>query len=114
MILIGSGSETQFALAAGKQLAAEGVNARVVSMPSWELFDRQPAEYRESVLPAAVRARVAVEAALKLGWERYVGLDGAVVGMAGFGASAPANLLYQKFGITTEAVVVAARKLLDK
>ena len=114
VILIGSGSETQFALAAGKQLAAEGVSVRVVSMPSWELFDRQPAEYRESVLPAAVRARVAVEAALKLGWERYVGLDGAVVGMAGFGASAPANVLYQKFGITAEAVAGAARKLIKQ
>jgi transaldolase len=88
VILIGSGSETQFALAAGKALAAEGVNARVVSMPSWELFDRQPAEYRESVLPGAVRARVAVEAAIKLGWERYVGLDGAVVGMADIQAAA--------------------------
>jgi NAD(P)-dependent dehydrogenase (short-subunit alcohol dehydrogenase family) len=104
VILIGSGSESQFALAAGKQLAAEGVSVRVVSMPSWELFDRQPVEYRESVSSTDVRARVAVEAALKLGWERYGGLDGAVVGMAGFGASAPANVLYQKFGITTEAV----------
>ncbi|MBE2234732.1 MAG: transketolase [Anaerolinea sp.] len=112
VILIGSGSETQFALAAGKQLATGGVSVRVVSMPSWELFDRQPAEYRESVLPTEVRARVAVEAALKLGWERYVGLDGAVVGMDGFGASAPANVLYEKFGITAEAVAAAARKLI--
>jgi len=83
-----------------------------VSLPSWELFDRQPAEYRESVLPSAVRARVAVEAALKLGWEHYVGLDGAVVGMHGFGASAPAGVLYEKFGITAEAVVARARQLL--
>ncbi|MBI3960828.1 MAG: transketolase [Chloroflexi bacterium] len=112
VILLGSGSETQLALEAGKELAAGGVRVRVVSMPSWELFDRQPAEYRESVLPSAVRARVAVEAAIKLGWERYVGLDGAVVGMAGFGASAPASVLYQKFGITTEAVVASAHKLL--
>ncbi|MBI3960135.1 MAG: hypothetical protein HY328_15080 [Chloroflexi bacterium] len=114
VILIGSGSETQFALTAGKTLATEGIRARVVSMPSWELFDRQPDDYRESVLPSAVRARVAVEAAIKLGWERYGGLDGAVVGMAGFGASAPASVLYQKFGITTEAVVASAQKLLAK
>ena len=113
VILIGSGSETQFALEAGKALATGGVNARVVSMPSWELFDRQPAEYRESVLPSAVRARVAVEAAIKLGWEHYVGLDGAVVGMNGFGASAPASVLYQKFGITAEAIVARARQLLQ-
>jgi transketolase len=72
------------------------------SMPSWELFDRQPADYRESVLPSGVRARVAVEAGAKLGWEHYVGLEGAVVGMDGFGASAPAATLYEKFGITAE------------
>ncbi len=114
VILIGSGSETQFALEAGKALAGAGVGVRVVSMPSWELFDRQPDAYRESVLPSTVRARVAVEAALELGWERYVGLDGAVIGMAGFGASAPASVLYEKFGITTEAVVAAARKLIEQ
>ncbi len=113
VILIGTGSEVQFALEAGKRLAAAGVHARVVSMPSWELFDRQPTEYRERVLPAAVRVRVAIEAATTLGWEHYIGLDGAVVGMNGFGASAPASVLYQKFGITTEAVVAAARHLLD-
>jgi len=96
-------------------LAAEGVNVHVISMPSWDLFDRQSAEYRESVLPMAVRARVAVEAAIRLGWERYVGLDGAVVGMDGFGASAPASVLYEKFGIASEAVVVvAAQKLTGK
>ena len=113
-ILIGTGSETHVALEAGRQLADEGFSIRVVSMPSWELFDRQPADYRESVLPSAVRARVAVEAGVKLGWERYVGLDGAVVGMEGFGASAPADVLYQKFGITAEDVVVTVRALLGK
>jgi transketolase len=84
----------------------------VVSMPSWELFDLQPAAYREKVLPPVVQARVAVEAAVTLGWEHYVGLDGAVVGMEGFGASAPANVLYEKFGITAERVVETARRLL--
>ncbi|MDQ3362343.1 MAG: transketolase, partial [Actinomycetota bacterium] len=109
VILLGTGSETHLALEAGKQLAAEGVAVRVVSLPSWELFDKQPADYREGVLPLAVRARVAVEAGITLGWEHYVGLDGAVVGMTGFGASAPAEELYEKFGITPERVVEAAR-----
>jgi transketolase len=112
VILIGTGSETHIALAAGQRLAAEGHAVRVVSLPSWELFDRQPAEYRESVLPAAVRARVAVEAGIRLGWEHYVGLDGAVVGMDGFGASAPAEVLYGKFGLTVEKVLAQARALL--
>lgn len=112
VILIGTGSEVFIALDAGRRLAAEDLNVRVVSMPSWELFDRQAADYRESVLPGAVRRRVAVEAGMKLGWERYVGLDGAVVGMDRFGASAPAEVLYEKFGITADAVVAEVRKLL--
>jgi transketolase len=111
-ILIGTGSEVMIALEAGRKLAAAGIKARVVSMPSWELFDRQPADYRNWILPPAVKVRVAVEAGVKLGWEHYVGLDGAVVGMDGFGASAPANVLYEKFGITAEHVVRTAQKLL--
>jgi len=114
VILVGTGSETHLALEAGRQLAAGGVKARVVSLPSWELFDRQPADYRQSVLPPDVRARVAVEAGVRLGWEHYVGLDGAVVGLDGFGASAPASVLYERFGITAEAVAGAARALLDR
>ncbi len=112
VILLGSGSETQLALEAGNALATQGVNARVVSMPSWELFDHQPAAYRESILPSSVRTRVAVEASICLGWEHYVGLDGAVVGMMGFGASAPASELYRYFGITTDAVIASVHKLL--
>lgn len=112
IILIGTGSELQYALEAGKTLGAEGINARVVSFPCWELFDAQDAAYRESVLPKAVRRRVAVEAGLTQGWERYTGLDGAVIGMHTFGASAPAEVLYEKFGITTDAVLAAARNLL--
>ncbi|RME62561.1 MAG: transketolase [Caldilineae bacterium] len=112
VILLGSGSETQLALEAGKVLATQGVNARVVSMPSWELFDHQPAAYRESILPSSVRIRVAVEASICLGWEHYVGLDGAVVGMMGFGASAPSSELYRYFGITTDAVIASVHKLL--
>jgi transketolase len=114
VILIGTGSEVHVALEAGRQLDAEGIRARVVSMPSWELFDQQPADYRESVLPAAVRARVAVEAGQRTGWEHYTGLDGAIVGLDGFGASAPAELLYEEFGITADAVAAEARTLLKR
>ena len=114
VILIGTGSELNIALEAGRKLASAGIKARVVSLPSWELFDRQPLDYREEVLPPEVKVRVAVEAGVKLGWEHYVGLEGAVVGMEGFGASAPANVLYKKFGITAERVVATARNLLVK
>ncbi|MDP6438815.1 MAG: transketolase [Candidatus Brocadiia bacterium] len=114
VILIGTGSETHIALEAGRKLAADGVNASVVSMPSWELFDRQDEDYRESVLPSSVRARVAVEAGTRIGWEHYVGLDGAVIGMDGFGASAPYEVLYEKFGFTSEHVAQVARGLIGR
>jgi transketolase len=114
VILIGTGSEVQVALEAGQELADQDVAVRVVSMPSWELFDRQPAHYRERVLPSNVRARVAVEAGAKMGWEHYVGLDGAVVGMDSFGASAPAEILFEKFGITAEKVVDEAITVLER
>jgi transketolase len=112
VILIGTGSEVAIALDAGQKLAAEGTRVRVVSLPSWELFDRQPADYRNKVLPPEVRNRVAVEAGIRLGWEHYVGLDGAVVGMDRFGASAPADILYEKFGITVGKVVEAVKALI--
>ncbi|MDO9515385.1 MAG: transketolase [Syntrophales bacterium] len=113
VILIGTGSELQLALDAGKSLSEkDGVAVRVVSLPCWELFDGQPEAYREEVLPSSVKARVAVEAGIKLGWEHYVGLEGAVIGMDGFGASAPASVLYEKFGITAQHVVKAAEKLI--
>src|SRR6185312_10633625 len=89
VILMASGTEVGLAVAAHEQLCAAGVASRVVSMPSWELFERQPAAYRDAVLPPGVRARVAVEQASTFGWERYVGLDGVTVGMRSFGASAP-------------------------
>ena len=111
IILIGTGSELHIALEAGEMLAGEGVAVRVVSLSSWEIFDRQPENYRESVLPSSVKGRIAVEAGIKLGWEHYVGIDGAVVGMDGFGASAPASVLYEKFGITAQRVVEAARSV---
>jgi transketolase len=112
VILIGTGTEVQLAVAAYEQLTAEGIAARVVSMPSWELFERRSAEYRESVLPAAVKARVAVEQASTLGWERYVGSTGRVVGMTTFGASAPLKDLQALFGFTPDAVAAAAREQL--
>ena len=104
-ILIGTGSEVSLAIEAQKELAAQGIDVRVVSMPCQELFDAQSAEYKESVLPHDVRARVAVEAAADFGWGKYVGLDGATVTMKGFGASAPAAKLFEKFGFTKENVV---------
>ena len=113
-ILIGTGSEVHIALEAGERLAADGVNARVVSLPSWELFDAEPADYRESVLPAAVRARVSVEAGAKIGWEHYLGLEGIAIGTDHFGASAPYKTIYEHFGITAAAVVEAAKGLLKR
>jgi transketolase len=112
VILMATGSEVQLALAARDELEADGVKTRVVSMPCWELFDRQPLDYREQVLPGDVRARVAIEQASTLGWDRYVGDGGAVVGMHTFGASAPLKQLLTKFGFTPERVADTARELL--
>ena len=109
VILIGSGSEVQLCLGAYEALTAEGRRARVVSMPSWDLFERQTEAYRESVLPKAVRSRVAVEQGSTIGWDRYAGSEGAVIGMHTFGASAPIKDLQTKFGFTPEKVLQAAR-----
>jgi transketolase len=114
VILIGTGSEVHLALAAQEMLATQEVRARVVSMPCWELFDAQPDEYRETVLPSDIRARVAVEAGATLAWSRYVGLDGRIVGLDRFGASAPYQVIYQKLGLTAEAVAEAAWQTLAK
>jgi transketolase len=111
VILMGTGSEVQLALAARDELEAEGIGARVVSMPCWELFDRQPPEYRQEVLPRSVKARVAVEQASTLGWDRYVGDGGAVIGMHTFGASAPLKQLLTNFGFTPEHLSQVAREL---
>ena len=97
------------ALAAREELQAGGIGARVVSMPCWELFDRQPQQYRDEVLPPSVKARVAVEQASTLGWDRYVGDGGAVIGMHTFGASAPLKQLLTKFGFTPDRVAQRAR-----
>jgi len=112
LILIGTGSELSLALEAYQQSTAEGIKARVVSMPSWELFDAQPDEYRRSVLPPEVTARVAVEAGVEQGWGKYIGISGRFVGMHTFGASAPFKQLYEHFGITVDAVVTQAKAAL--
>ncbi len=114
VILIASGSEVELALAAAGTLAGEGVGARVVALPSWELFEQQDAAYRESVLPRAVTARVSIEAGSTFGWDRYIGSAGIAVGIDHFGASAPAKVLYKEFGITAENMVAAAHKVLHK
>jgi transketolase len=110
VILIATGSEVALAVGAYEALTAEGVPARVVSMPSWELFDRQDAAYRDEVLPPSVPARVAIEQGSTLGWERYVGTGGAIIGMSTFGASAPLKALQTKFGFTPEAVLAKAKE----
>ncbi|MEX0761880.1 MAG: transketolase [Dehalococcoidia bacterium] len=114
VILIGTGSEVQHALGAADILSNAGINTRVVSMPSWELFESQPDEYREHVLPRSIRARVSVEAGTKIGWEKYIGLDGVSVGMEGFGHSAPGGVTMEKFGFTAENVAQTALKLLRR
>jgi transketolase len=114
VILMGTGSEVSLCVEAYEKLKAEGVQARVVSMPSWEIFERQDTAYKESVLPSSVRARVSVEMAATFGWERYVGLKGQKVGMHRFGASAPLKDLLKFFGFTVEAVVAAARKAMTE
>jgi transketolase len=114
VILIASGSEIGLALEAKETLEADGTAARVVSMPSWYLFAQQDQAYRDAVLPSGVRARVAVEAGSTFGWARWVGDAGTAVGVDHFGASAPADTLYERFGVTSERVVAAARVLLEK
>nr|ANC58192.1 transketolase [Candidatus Methylacidiphilum infernorum] len=114
VILIGSGSEVHIALEAQELLAQRNIPARVVSMPSWDLFAEQSPEYQEEVLPSPIRARVAVEAAATLAWAKWIGLEGEVVGLDHFGASAPYKTIYQKFGITAEKVVEAAIRSLER
>ena len=111
VIIIATGSEVHIALEAGTVLASEGINARVVSMPSWELFEAQPREYRDHVLPPGNRTRLSVEAGATNGWARYVGLDGASVGMSTYGASAPGGVLFERFGFTADRVADEARRL---
>lgn len=112
VILMATGSEVSIAYEAYQKLIAEGIKARLVSLPCWELFEKQDAAYRESVLPAAVKARVSLEAGVTLGWTRYVGSEGVAIGVDKFGASAPYQRVYQEYGLTADAVAEAARKQL--
>jgi transketolase len=114
VILMGTGTEVSLCVGAYEQLKAEGVKARVVSIPSWNLFDQQSDDYKNKVLPPDLKARVAVEQAATFGWSQYVGPTGIVVGMRRFGASAPIKDLQKKFGFTTENVVAMARKAMGK
>jgi transketolase len=114
VVLIGTGSEVSLCVRAHEALLAEGIRSRVVSMPSWELFDEQPLEYRDAVLPPGVTARIAVEQGSVVGWERYVGPDGRVIGMRSFGASAPAADLQRRFGFEPEKIVAAAKEMLGR
>src|SRR6202007_1567491 len=114
LILMATGSEVSLVVQAYEQLTAEGVRARVVSMPCLELFEKQPQAYRDEVLPPSVRGRVAVEQASTHGWHRYIGLDGEVIGMETFGASAPLKELLTKFGFTPDRVVETARTMLGR
>ena len=113
-IILSTGSEVSIAIAAQKQLAADGVPARVVSMPSWDLFEAESAAYRESVLPRSIRARVAIEAGSSLGWAKYTGDAGEVIALDHFGASAAIGTLYKEFGLTAEAVAAAVKRSITR
>lgn len=113
-IIMATGSEVSLALSASETLAKDGIKSQVVSMPSWKLFEKQPQSYKDSVLPPKVKARVAVEAGIELGWHKYIGDNGIFIGMSSFGASAPAKICFEKFGITTDAVICAVKKLVAK
>jgi transketolase len=114
VLLLATGSEVSVALTAAENLAAEGIAAQVVSMPCWELFEKQPQDYKDSVIPPDVKARVGVEAAVEQGWHKYLGERGIFVGLSSFGASAPGKVCFENFGITAQNVVDAAKKLLAK
>ena len=114
VILIASGSEVSLAVQAHEALVTDGIRSRVVSMPSWDIFDLQPREYRHTVLPPEVKARVAIEQGSTLGWERYVGDAGQIIGMKTFGASAPLKELQRHFGFEPERVVLTAKELLGR
>jgi len=111
IILIATGSEVGLALQAYEKLIAEGVKVRVVSMPSWELFERQPEEYRHQVLPSQLSKRISIEAGVPIGWERYIGNQGVIIGINSFGASAPGELVLEKFGFSVENIISKTKNL---
>jgi transketolase len=110
VVLLASGSEVVLAVEAAEKLAVENITAQVVSMPCWELFEKQSQEYKDSVIPPQVKARIGIEAGVELGWSKWLGDNGVFIGMSSFGASAPAKICFEKFGITVDNVVTAAKK----
>jgi len=112
VLLLATGSEVSVALSAYQKLTEQGIAARVINMPCWELFERQSKEYRNSVIPPKVKARVAIEAGVELGWYKWLGDNGIFIGLSTFGASAPGKVCFEKFGITAERVVEAAKRLI--
>jgi transketolase len=114
IILMASGSEVSLALEAFYELQSEGISARVVSFPSWELFDAQSDEYKESVLPKSIKARISIEAGIKQGWEKYLGEYGEAISIEKFGASAPAEVLFKEYGFTKENIIAAVKRVLSK
>jgi transketolase len=114
VILIASGSEVEQALGARQILAGEGISARVISMPSWELFDSQPQAYRDSILPPDLTARVAIEAGVPTGWDRYVGTEGEIIALNRFGASAPSGVLAEQWGFTADAIAARLKAYLER
>jgi transketolase len=114
IILIATGSEIHLALEAYEKLRAEGIRARIVNMPSWELFEQQPEDYRYEILSPDIKARISIEAGSTHGWHKYVGLEGETIGIDRFGASAPGKILLQKFGFTLENLLNRVRTLLAK
>ncbi len=114
LVLIASGSEVDLALKSAEKLEAEKINTRVISFPSWELFEAQPEEYKESVFPKSVKARVAIEAGVKQGWEKFVGDSGDIISIEKFGASAPDKILFEKYGFTVENVIATSKKVIAK
>jgi transketolase len=113
VLLLATGSEVSIAMDAAEKLAAEGISAQVVSMPCWELFEKQSKEYRDSVLPPNVKARVGIEAGVELGWSKWLGDKGIFIGMSSFGTSAPGKVCFEKFGITVEKTIEAAKKAMS-
>ncbi|MCK5225720.1 MAG: transketolase, partial [Planctomycetes bacterium] len=114
VLLIATGSEVSLAVDACEKLSKENIKACVISMPSWKLFEKQTKEYQDSVLLPGVKVRIAVEAGIKQGWEKWLGENGVFIGMSSFGASAPGNVCFEKFGITSEKIVEAAKKIIKK
>ncbi|MEN8194254.1 MAG: transketolase [Bacteroidota bacterium] len=114
LILLSSGSEVEIVISAAEELDSQGVKTRVVNFVSWEIFDAQTAEYKESVLPSNVKNRISIEAAVKMGWEKYVGLDGDCISLETYGASAPYQTLYEKYGFTVDNIVEKGKKLIEK